>query len=260
MRNLLSCTTDQIAVQWDELAHARFAQISSGEDISYNHVLVPEIFHLLDKSKLDKALDIGCGVGILSNELSHLSNHVTGIDCSGVSIKLARENFGSKNNLSFVHEKIETFAERERNCYESAVCNMFFMDSINLDLSLKAIRKILRPQGQMVFTICHPCYWPRYWNYENEPWFNYHKETYIEADFTISLSRGSIGKSVHVHRPLQMYIELLQMNGFFIKELREPMPEEEVMRKYPRPWEYPRFLVVSCGPVTSYEDTEIPRQ
>ena len=33
--------------------------------------------------------------------------------------------------------------------------------------------------GVFIFSITHPCYWPIYWNYYKEDWFDYNKELNI---------------------------------------------------------------------------------
>jgi 2-polyprenyl-6-hydroxyphenyl methylase/3-demethylubiquinone-9 3-methyltransferase len=65
--------------------------------------------YILSKCKIDKArvLDIGCGGGILSEQLHKQGAIVTGIDSSSKSIAIARQHAEEQNyNIKYINESI----------------------------------------------------------------------------------------------------------------------------------------------------------
>jgi 2-polyprenyl-3-methyl-5-hydroxy-6-metoxy-1,4-benzoquinol methylase len=95
----------KIAREWNDLAPVRFQQITSGDDISYHHVLIPNILALMPRQPVAAALDAGCGIGFLTNLLTDRAVRVVGVDVSPESIKIAQAHFGK--HIEFVHKTIE---------------------------------------------------------------------------------------------------------------------------------------------------------
>lgn len=90
----------------------------------------------------------------------------------------------------------------------------------NLPRILAAIHRCLQPNGILVFTIAHPCFWPTYWGYAEAPWFEYDAEIAIAAPFRIA-AEGTALVTTHVHRPLQQYLSALRTSGFELERFRE---------------------------------------
>jgi protein-L-isoaspartate O-methyltransferase len=69
-------TVEGISAEWDMLAPIRFQQITSGEDITYHHILIPNLLELLPRERVAATLDAGCGVGYFTNLLADHSERV----------------------------------------------------------------------------------------------------------------------------------------------------------------------------------------
>ncbi len=233
-----------ISKEWDALASTRFLQIVNGGDITYRKVLVPNILKLIANGSVDKVLDAGCGVGFLTNLLARQSKQVIGIDPSAKSIILARNHYGSR--VTFIRTTLEKYSRENSRSVDVIVANMVLMDVVNLDEFLQSAAKALRKNGKLVFSIAHPCFWPAYYGYKNEPWFQYNKELIIEGPFKITTSPECKLKSTHVHRPLEAYIQKFYEAQFSLDILKEPMPSSSVSALYPNPWVYPRYIIGMC--------------
>src|SRR5215470_9582966 len=83
-------SVDAIVSEWDKLAPVRFDQISSGKDITYKHVLCPQIVLLADPLGERRVLDVGCGVGFLSVAVAEKAKSGIAIDPRPGSIEAAR--------------------------------------------------------------------------------------------------------------------------------------------------------------------------
>lgn len=243
-KTVIDKTTANLAREWDALAPVRYRQIESGEDLTFKHVLVPNMLVLAEEAAPINVLDAGCGVGIFTNHLAKKFPKVTGIDPSATSIKIARSHF--ENSAMFVNLTLEEFAFHCDSKFELVAANMVLMDVLNLDTFLAAAQYLLQPGGRLIFSITHPWFWPAYYGYENEPWFRYERETIIEAPFRISAQPFCGLASTHVHRPLEAYVSALRNAGFRLDQLREPKPASEIEKLYSERWKYPRYLLGSC--------------
>lgn len=241
-----------LANEWDNIASLRHQQIINNEDLSYNHVLIPSIFNLI-KTELKTdgdvfILDAGCGTGNLSYQLSQYGNYdITGIDFSNESIEIAKKEYNNVENLRFINDSIEDHVKRiVPQKYNLIIANMTLMDVSNIDDVLNSISELLADNGKFVFSITHPVFWSKYWGYHDEEWFNYNEEIFIEANFKISLDNSDYITS-HTHRPLEMYFEYLNKNNLRVINLVEPLPSIDIEKKYPKKWDYPRFMLIKCS-------------
>lgn len=235
--------TIDIVKQWDSVADLRHNQLRYNIDLSFEYVLIPNIFKLSCDCDcdFDFVLDAGCGTGVFSEKIAKKANSVVGVDISSSSIDIANINKVNKN-LFFVNSSIEAFSSKER--YSLVVANMFFQDTPKIEASISAISRLIKNNGCLVLTMTHPFFWPKYWGYEKELWFSYDKEIAIETDFIISNNEQGVGVTTHFHRPLSMYISLLIQYGFKLLEFSEPIPPLTIQKLYKKPWEYPRFLAL----------------
>jgi ribosomal protein L11 methyltransferase (prmA) len=225
-----------IANEWDNIAILRQKQIESKMDTSFHQILLPSISKQIDLIKnvsQKKLIDLGCGSGYLTNYLSLSVKETVGIDLSKKNIELAQNKY-TRNNLKFYNCSIENF---RKDTYEIAVANMVLMDVVNINECIKAISNLVTKGGNFIFSITHPYFWPKYWKYENESWYNYSQELIIESEFKITNQTTSY-KTTHIHRPLSMYTKLLQRFNFEIDSILE-VPNDEKSN-------YPRFLIINC--------------
>lgn len=235
-----------ISSEWDSIASYRIKQIEESLDLSYQYILVPSIEKLLENCDLENVIDVGCGIGHLTYLISQKAKKVTGIDLSPKSIEIAKSNFSAKN-ITYLTSSIENYSSNGKNHKHSlVVANMFLMDTLYLKKSVFSISNILKRKKNFIFSITHPWFWAFYWGYMDKPWFDYKKEIIIEGDFQISLDRMKL-KSTHVHRPLEKYINVLSDSGFILDKIYEPIPNPEIQKKYPKHWDFPRFLIGSCS-------------
>lgn len=232
-----------IEYEWDTIAEYREHIISEGKDISLLDVTEPFILKNLSDYQSQSILDCGCGTGHLSALIARkFEKNLDAIDISGKSINIAKRNFGEIKGLNFYKRSIIEHINSQK-IYDCCIANMVLMDTIDLKDNLKAIYNMTRNTGAFIFTITHPCFWPIYWNYFNESWFDYNKEIYIKAPFKIS---GKImTESTHIHRPLNMYLSYIQDAGFDIIKIEELFPTSSHL-DIDYFYDYPRFLGVVC--------------
>lgn len=245
-RKINSWTLACLAAQWDQLAPSRDAQLRSGKDLSFESVLKPTILGLVRKGSPTSVLDAGCGSGVLTELLADDIEGVTGVDMSAASIALASASATRRPNTHYVNDTIENFSASCDTRFSLVVANMVFQDSADLHGCLAAIAARCAPRATLVATITHPWFWPTYWGYDREPWFQYSLEHAIEAPFRISTDNDAAGLTTHFHRPLHCYTNALEDCGFRVVEMLEPMPSLTIQQQYPSVWLFPRFLAFRC--------------
>lgn len=234
-------TTDQLAREFDNLAERRHRQIVNGKDLSFDHILVPMAVELLRDCDKTVLLDIGCGTGELTSILSRSASKILGVDPSRGSIEIARK-LQFECPTEFFAKAIEDAEDLLSNQSISvAFAGMVVISVPVLELFAAALSRLLPSGAFFAATLTHPCFWPRYWMYENEPWFSYCNEVFVEAPFRISEDSTDV-ITTHIHRPLEEYLKVFENNGFRLRQMEEPMPSPADMELYKQPWSFPRFV------------------
>ena len=232
----------ELTREWDQLAEERHRQIASGEDLSFDHVVLPTTWRLFEGADHAVVLDIGSGTGEFTARLAQVAGRVIAVEPSRASTALARQVCEPARNVRFVEAPLEDAASSlDEGPVTAAVAVMTLMTAPDLRGFAKALAALLQTHARFVATLTHPCFWPKYWGYEEESWFHYGVETFIEAPFAISKRRTEI-VTTHIHRPLEHYLNVFAEEGFRLDALAEPMPPPEVQALYPAPWRFPRFL------------------
>jgi SAM-dependent methyltransferase len=93
--------------EWDRLAKERHRQIASGEDLSFEHVIVPTIWRLFEGTDRAVVLDIGSGTGDFTLQLAGVARKVIAIEPSRISMALARGVCRTARNVRFVEAPLE---------------------------------------------------------------------------------------------------------------------------------------------------------
>ena len=244
MRVRPSCAKShaELIHEWDRLAAERHRQIASGEDLSFEHVVVPTAFCLLGGADRTVVFDIGAGTGEFTARLARDSGRVIAFEPSKASLTLARQACQTLQSVRFIEAPIEDAATGfDEGPATAAVAVMTLMTAPDLRALAGALARTLQTRARFVAMMTHPWFWPKYWGYEDEPWFHYQDEKFIEAPFTISRCRTNF-VTTHIHRPLEQYVKTFAEQGFQLEALTEPIPPPEVQALYPAPWRFPRFL------------------
>ena len=235
---------NDLSDEWDGMAAERHKQIVSGADLSFHHVIAPAVMSMLATVATDRVLDIGAGTGELTAKIATMAKAVTAVEPSRKSISIAKNYCAKLNNVTFINKSLEAFVKNAPGkTYTAAVASMVLSATADLTGFAKCLRPIMEDGSFFIFTIPHPCFWPRYWGYEKASWFDYKLELFIKSRFRISAGVAS-KRTTHIHRPLEKYISEFSRAGFSLVEFRELFPSTEVHKLYADPWCFPRFLAL----------------
>lgn len=214
------------AAYWDE-------RMGEGNDF-HNLLLLPNQIEILDIREGDAILDIACGNGQFSRQMTELGAKVTAIDFSEEMIKIARSKpLADKIDYHIIDVTNPEELEKLRgSTFDSIVCTMAIMDIENIQPMLRFLPEILKDKGRFVFSVLHPCF-----NSGEAVQVNEHTDFggvehnnyYVKiSNYLISrpvkglAMRGQPKIQYYFHRPLSEILNLCFENGFYMKEMREP--------------------------------------
>jgi predicted TPR repeat methyltransferase len=86
-----------------EAIYAKFDDpwASASPSYRYQRLKYDKLIGLLPKRPFARALDLGCGVGVLSQKLARCADHVLGIDLATAAVEHARRRGAAFDNLRF---------------------------------------------------------------------------------------------------------------------------------------------------------------
>jgi len=250
----------QISQAWDKVADKWNRKYTEYGDMNRQYVIDPAILRLIGPVKGLSILDAGCGNGYLCRLLAGKGAKVFGVDVSKRFIEIARQReketpqkikyyLGSLHHLSMFQD--ETF--------DIAVSNLVLMDVKHLDKAIKELKRVLKKNGKLVFSIMHPCFSsPPVHGWVRKPQDSNRKEDWlywkVDKYFHRSMEKWQYFDWPPVfsfHRPLEDYMKVLIQNNFAITNFEEPVPTKKAIKEHHRELgnEYDRipwFLVMAA--------------
>lgn len=245
---------NQDLAKWEAAANDWHTQIAQ-QDTYRTHLITDALTRLIPAAQNRTVLDAGCGNGYFTNWLHERGGAVTGIDGSAQMIVHAKSSYP---NLNFtVCDLLQPIPEPDHK-FDLILANMLLMHMSDVTVFLSECRRLLKPDGQLIFSVLHPCF--------NQPttrlyksWLdkllgkapnglahNYysHQTGRFESHFQTKLT--------HYHRTLEEYSEELATAGFAIAGMVEPHRLPDSFLKQNPKLEYatrlPRFIFFNCKP------------
>lgn len=234
-------TPNDVLGLWERIAEARGDQIRTGQDKTYTKFIIPKFIELLLKYKNTPSniLDYGCGSASVSEYFKNNNIDYTGLDIANEFILYANQNYGENGNFLNIplNVNLDRFLKEK---FDAVISIMVLMDVFDVDEYVEQAASVMSDDGVFVFVTTHPCFWPKYWGYENLNWFSYKKEIAIETQFKTSTAGTLDASTIHFHRPLERLYEAFDRSGLKVIELKEPT--DETTDDVHVPLELPRFL------------------
>lgn len=190
---------DNISTEWIE--SLKINQVRT-------NVLIPETLKNLGDIKGKRILDLGCGEGGYSRLFASKGAIVTGVDYSENLVNEALKQNQSGEIEYYVRDacSLEGIEDGKFDFVVSAMC---LMAVDNIESAIKEAYRVLKPGGEFVISILHPCF--GFKDYFNEG-------PYQE----LSLSEH-FGKPITFwHKTLSNTINCMLNAGFILRLLYEP--------------------------------------
>lgn len=145
---------DQNAAYWDE---------KMGEGNDFQRILIaPACERLLNMQPGETVLEIACGNGVFARHLARAGIRVLATDFSASMVEHARARSTQYSDL-IEYRQVDGTSEEQivalgEQRFDAAVCNMAIMDMAEIEPLMRGIRRVIRPGGRFVFSLCHPCF------------------------------------------------------------------------------------------------------
>jgi 2-polyprenyl-3-methyl-5-hydroxy-6-metoxy-1,4-benzoquinol methylase len=224
---------------WNKVA----ADYCSRQD-KLTSIYQPVVDELLGDVSGKRVLDAGCGDGMYSRKLASRGAIVTGIDGSSKMISIAKGR-STKINVDYKIVDLTKKLPFPDGYYDVVLANMVLMDIPRIDVTVSEFARLLSNKGFLLLSITHPCFFCSGWVTDKKGQ-NLHKE--ISDYLTPKVEELNFwGKTLHFHRPLSHYFDVLTQSGFCVDVFKEPVPSEEALKEHPS-WEFhrrvPSFVVI----------------
>lgn len=203
-----------------------------------------------------RVLDLACGQGLATRVLVDAgAMSVIGVDSAAPMIELARQRTDPAAPVSYAVDDATRLVGVADGSVDGVTCQLGLMDIADLEATLIAVRRVLRPGGWFVAVIGHPCILaPHAVTSESEGHPARVINTYFDEGFWRSSNRGGIrGRAGNYHRTISTYLNGLLQGGFAIEEIAEPAASPLLADQQPVYTRMPIFLGVRA--VTSMPAT-----
>jgi 2-polyprenyl-3-methyl-5-hydroxy-6-metoxy-1,4-benzoquinol methylase len=142
------------AAFWDE-------RIGEGNDF-VNALIWPATERLLQLRPGERILDAACGNGLYARRLAEMGADVVAFDFAADMIARAREH--STVHAGRIAYKVLDATDEEallalgEGQFDAAICQMALFDMAEISPLMRALARLLRPAGRLVFSVMHPCF------------------------------------------------------------------------------------------------------
>jgi len=233
-----------VAGYWNANAEAWAREVRQGHDVARERLNNPAFLQLLGDLRGRDVLDAGCGEGYNTRLLARAGARMTGVDISERMIALAEdEERAATLGIRYVctpYTRLEMFPA---GSFDAVVSFMALMDGPAFDQAMGEIFRVLRPGGQLIFSITHPCFivrgghWMRDEHGAKVAWVvrNYFTPLpWVERwRFTDAPAAAPEFSVPRFDRTLSEYINGVLGAGFRLTRIEEPRPSEEYCQAHP---------------------------
>lgn len=231
---------------WEQEAASWAENIRAGMDVFRNLYSLPAFLAFVGDLNGKTALDVGCGEGYNTRIFAQKGAKVVGVDLSKEMIRLAWEE--EKKTKLGIQYFVASWSDlsRFKDEFDIVLSTMALMDGPGYEDALKEFYRVLRPGGDLFFSITHPCFLPPgYVNLKDGNGIATHRVIHGypkegKWQFTWSLAKKADKSdarpviSISYHRMLSTYLNQLIEAGFTLKKIEEPLPSEKVCEQNPR--------------------------
>lgn len=178
-------------------------------------------------------LDLGCGFGWHARyAMESGAKAVTGIDISRKMLERAREINGLEG-IQYICQPIED-ADFPAGSFDLVLSSLALHYLASFGSIARNTGQWLRPGGSFVFSVEHPVFTvagKQDWIYtETGETAHWPVDRYFEEGRREALFLGE--KVVKYHRTLTTYLHGLLQEGFILKEVTEPRPDEKMLQAF----------------------------
>lgn len=238
-------TDNEVARYWDKNANIWTDQVRKGYDAYREYLNNPAFFKFFGNLKDKYVLDAGCGEGYNTRLLTKSGAKTVGVDISPKMIEQARKHEKDKPlGIQYEVASISDLSFLDNDTFDVVVSFMAMMDLSDYENAIKELYRVLRQNGQLYFSITHPCFLTKGFGWLKDDDGNPNKllvgdyfsnQTWIEKWKFTEISQHEEVEPFIVPcfpKTLSDYINGLLKAGFILKKIEEPRPSSKMCEKH----------------------------
>jgi 2-polyprenyl-3-methyl-5-hydroxy-6-metoxy-1,4-benzoquinol methylase len=218
--------------EWSEFSKEDLAAFSDDGDKDRANLLDPNIISLAGELKGKRVLDAGCGNGYLSRKFAKLGAVVTGIEPSDSLFRYCVEQ-EQDTPLDITYTQCDLGEMGLSEEYDLVVLINVLMDIPEYQIALVNCIKVLKPGGEVIISILHPCFPGSESDWKDTGYVQVNE--YFEAP-PVKQKYGYL-----ITRPIQDYFNILIENDCAIQRVIEPRQLGDSRNAH-----VPQFLMVKA--------------
>jgi 2-polyprenyl-3-methyl-5-hydroxy-6-metoxy-1,4-benzoquinol methylase len=191
--------------------------------------------------------DLACGQGRVARHLADRGAAVVGIDISARLLEIARQHDARRpRGVRYLRADARQLDCIRSGVFDTVLCFMALMDIEELGPTVRHAARMLRPGGQFICAMLHPCY--------NTPqsgeWVAPDRVVrtiasyFVEGFWTSSTRTGPPGRVGAYHRTLSTYLNTLTDAGLILERVYEPQAAGITAQRRPIWTEVPAVLTM----------------
>lgn len=241
---------------WSPVAKWYSGIVGEGGHYFHEHVILPRLKTLLDPVGGESVIDVGCGQGVYARSLAHNVNYV-GIDVSKDLLDDAKKLTKNAKHSYYLADATKGLPV-PAGSFDHAISILALQNMKDALSSIKNIAGSLKPGGDFVMVINHPCFRiPRQssWGKDEGNKLEYRRiNRYLSPlEIPINAHPGLSDSPMTwtYHEPLEYYVKALKLAGLMISDLEEWTSDKVSVGKAARAEnrsraEFPLFLAIKA--------------
>jgi SAM-dependent methyltransferase len=199
---------------------------------SRNCFIMPNMLKFLGDVKGKRILDLGCGEGGYSRELTKKGAQLVSVDCSTKTIEYASA-LASEENLYIEHyvRNSNDLFDIESEQFDIVLCSMMLMDCEDFEGTLREIVRVLKPNGRLFASVLHPCFDGNHETGIGRQGVGIERQVVVMNYFEPKEWKAPLWKGttpvIWRHRTLEDYVKTFLKVGLTIVDLNEPRATDE---------------------------------
>jgi 2-polyprenyl-3-methyl-5-hydroxy-6-metoxy-1,4-benzoquinol methylase len=240
-----SISDEEVSKYWNENASKWSEYVRKGWDLYREYFNNPAFFDFIGDLSGKTVLDAGCGEGYNTRILAKQGVNITGIDISEEQIKCARKlEKKDPYGIQYIKCSFSDLSIFNQSSFDVVVSFMALMDGPNYELAISEIFRVLRPGGNLIFSITHPCFITKGMEWLKDGDGNpsklaisdyFTKNKWLE-EWTFSKAPNTEDlvpfKVPRFPRTLSDYLNQIIDCGFVIRRLQEPRPSVQMCKEH----------------------------
>jgi SAM-dependent methyltransferase len=223
----------QQTTSWESASQWYHEIVGSEGHYYHKHVIFPLIQKLLKTKKKNLSLlDLGCGQGVLSQQIPE-NYAYDGVDISSTFIQLARTHFQCSSNKTFhLYDLCKPFSLDK--VFTHAIMVLSFQNLAAPLIALQNAKKHLKQGGTLILVLNHPCFRiarQTFWGIDEEKKIQYRRiDSYQSCQkIPIDIHPGQHNKTTtfSFHYSLTDIFFMLEQAGFVVASLLESISDKQ---------------------------------